>query len=46
LYDHDGDYITSWDLNDAADRSDLMSRHFVWYDIVPSENISKPNFKV
>ena len=34
LYDHDGDYITSWDLNDRADRSDLMTRNFIWYDIV------------
>jgi len=35
LYNHDGDYITSWDLNDAADRADLMTRNFIWYDIVP-----------
>jgi hypothetical protein len=44
LYGHNGDYITSWDLNDAADRADLMTRNFIWYDIVPKEDLVEPNW--
>lgn len=44
LYDHDGDYITIWDLNDAGDRADLMTRNFMWYDIVPIEKLVDNGF--
>ena len=44
LFDHNGDCITSWDLNDATARSDLMTRSFMWYDIVPRAKLSKCEF--
>lgn len=44
LFNHDDDYITSWDLNDAASRSDLMARSFVWYDVVPRAKLAKHEF--
>ena len=44
LYGHDGDAIAVWDLNDAYARSDLMTTHFIWYDIVPRAKLSKCEF--
>lgn len=35
IYNHNGVRITTWDLLDATDRADLMTRDFIWYDIVP-----------
>lgn len=39
IYNHNGVRITTWDLLDAIDRADLMTRNFIWYDIVPRENV-------
>ena len=44
LFDHDGMGVVSWDLNDAFARSDLMTRSFMWYDIVPRAKLSKCEF--
>jgi len=44
LFDHNGMGVTSWDLNNATDRSDLMTRSFMWYDIVPRAKLSKREF--
>jgi hypothetical protein len=44
LFDHDGMGAVSWNLNDEADRSDLMTRSFMWYDIVPRAKLSKCEF--
>lgn len=44
IFDHNGVCITSWDLNDAADRSDLMTRSFMWYDVVPRAKLSRCEF--
>ena len=30
IYNHNGEWITCWDLNDATDRADLMTRNFMW----------------
>ena len=44
LFDHDGMGVVIWDLNDATARSDLMTRSFMWYDIVPRAKLSKCEF--
>ena len=44
LFDHNGMGVTSWDLNSATDRSDLMTRSFMWYDIVPRAKLSMCEF--
>ena len=44
LFDHNGMGVVSWNLNDATDRSDLMTRSFVWYDVVPRAKLSKCEF--
>ncbi len=44
LFDHDGMGVVSWNLNDATARSDLMTRSFMWYDIVPRAKLSKCEF--
>ena len=41
LFDHNGMGVVIWDLNDATARSDLMTRSFMWYDIVPRAKLSK-----
>lgn len=44
LFDHNGMGVVIWDLNDATARSDLMTRSFMWYDIVPRAKLSKCEF--
>ena len=44
LFDHNGMGVVSWDLNNATDRSDLMTRSFMWYDVVPRAKLSKCEF--
>ena len=44
LFDHNGMGVVSWELNKEADRSDLMTRSFMWYDIVPRAKLSKCEF--
>jgi len=44
ISDHNGVCITSWDLNDEVDINDLMSRCFMWYDVVPRAKLSKCEF--
>lgn len=44
IFDHNGVRITSWDLNDEVDINDLMSRCFMWYDVVPRAKLSKCEF--
>jgi len=44
IFDHNGVCITSWDLNDAADRGDLMTTNFLWYDLVPSQTKRMKDF--
>jgi len=44
IYNHNGEWITCWDLNDATDRADLMTRNFMWYDVVPIEKLEDNGF--
>ena len=44
LFDHNGMGVVIWNLNDATARSDLMTRSFMWYDIVPRAKLSKCEF--
>jgi hypothetical protein len=34
IFGHNGDALEIWYLNKPLDRSDLMTRTFLWYDVV------------